>query len=87
MPQMGNGVFPRCYSWLTFELFYCQQPPLFLPCSLLKNESTVSQFAQQLVGLAQYYGFDGWLVNIENPIHVSELWRANVGSGGGSVCV
>ena len=29
------------------------------------------QFAQQLVEIAQYYRFDGWLINIENPIHVS----------------
>jgi endo-beta-N-acetylglucosaminidase D len=26
--------------------------------------------AQQMVAIAQYYRFDGWLVNIENPINV-----------------
>lgn len=40
---------------------------------LLGNEATVELFAQQLVALAQYYCFDGWLVNIENPIHVSSM--------------
>ena len=39
---------------------------------LLGNEDTVALFAQQLVALAQYYHFDGWLVNIENPIHVGD---------------
>ena len=38
---------------------------------LLSDEAKVALFAQQLVALADYYGFDGWLVNIENPIHVS----------------
>ena len=42
-------------------------------CSLLlKDESTVVTFAEKLIAIAEYYGFDGWLVNIENPIHVSE---------------
>ena len=31
------------------------------------------QLAQQMVAMAQYYNFDGWLVNIENPINVSTL--------------
>ena len=39
--------------------------------SLLSDESKVTQFAQQLIAMAEYYNFDGWLVNIENPIHVS----------------
>ncbi len=38
---------------------------------LLSNEVTIMQFSQQLVAIAQYYRIDGWLVNIENPIHVS----------------
>lgn len=38
--------------------------------SLLSDESKVVQFAQRLVDMAEYYNFDGWLVNIENPIHV-----------------
>ena len=28
------------------------------------------QLSQQMVAMAQYYHFDGWLVNIENPINV-----------------
>ncbi len=41
-------------------------------CSLLlRDESTALRFADQLISIADYYGFDGWLINIENPIHVS----------------
>ena len=29
------------------------------------------QLAKQMVAIAQYYNFDGWLVNIENPINAS----------------
>lgn len=38
---------------------------------LFSNEDTVVHLAHQMVNLAQYYRFDGWLVNIENPINVS----------------
>lgn len=44
-----------------------------LCANLLSNEDTVMQLAQQMVAMAQYYNFDGWLVNIENPINVSLL--------------
>lgn len=44
-----------------------------LCANLLSNEDTVIQLAQQMVAMAQYYNFDGWLVNIENPINVSML--------------
>jgi len=37
---------------------------------LLKDEQTYKAFADQLVKIAQYYKFDGWLVNIENKIEV-----------------
>ena len=30
----------------------------------------MAEFAHQLVAMAEYYKFDGWLVNIENNIHV-----------------
>ena len=41
-------------------------------CSvLLRDEATAVMFAEQLISIAEYYGFDGWLINIENPIHVS----------------
>lgn len=38
--------------------------------SFLKDETSYKQFANRLVAIAQYYGFDGWLVNIENKIEV-----------------
>ena len=41
--------------------------------SLLQDEYKVMRFSEQLIGLAQYYGFDGWLINIENPIHVRNV--------------
>lgn len=40
---------------------------------LLQREETVQHFVHQLIAIAQYYKFDGWLVNIENPVHVSWL--------------
>ena len=40
---------------------------------LLSNEDTVMLLAQQMVAMSQYYQFDGWLVNIENPINVRFL--------------
>ena len=30
-------------------------------------------YANQLVTIADYYGFDGWLINIENPIATAQL--------------
>ena len=39
--------------------------------AVIANEVTYKQFADQLVKIADYYGFDGWLVNIENPVEVS----------------
>ena len=78
--------FLRCSNYLCVQgyevlLFFL----LFYPLSewkegaklchqLLSDESTLIQFAQQLVALAQYYGFDGWLINIENPINVKKLF-------------
>ncbi len=38
---------------------------------LFQNETNVVMFAQQLVSIAKYYKFDGWLITIENAIHVS----------------
>ena len=41
-------------------------------CSRLFNSyDTVIHLTQKMVALAQYYRFDGWLVNIENSIDVS----------------
>ena len=42
---------------------------------LLHQDKIVHRFVQQLISIAQYYRFDGWLVNIENPIHVSLLYN------------
>lgn len=40
-------------------------------CSnFLKDTSSVEALVNQLVNIAEYYGFDGWLLNIENPIQV-----------------
>ena len=41
--------------------------------AVLTGEETFKAFADQLVKISNYYGFDGWLVNIENPVEVSEL--------------
>ena len=38
---------------------------------LLQREPMVQSFVRHLIAIAQYYRFDGWLVNIENPVHVS----------------
>ena len=41
-------------------------------CSqLFESDDLVVKLAQRLVDMAEYYNFDGWLVNIENPIKVS----------------
>ena len=39
--------------------------------NLLSSEDKMMQLAKQMMAIAQYYNFDGWLVNIENPINVS----------------
>ena len=39
--------------------------------AFLDSEETCKSFADKLVEIADYYGFDGWLVNIENVIEVS----------------
>ena len=42
-----------------------------LCAQLLSNEHLMETFVQQIIAITQYYQFDGWLVNIENPVHVS----------------
>ena len=37
---------------------------------IFKDQLSYRQVADQLVLIAKYYGFDGWLINIENPIQV-----------------
>ena len=36
--------------------------------AFLKDESTIDKCVQKLVELTLHYGFDGWLINIENPV-------------------
>ena len=41
-------------------------------CSrLFSSDVLVEQLVSKLIDIAMYYKFDGWLINIENPIHVS----------------
>lgn len=35
------------------------------------DEESYRAVADKLVQISQYYGFDGWLINIENPLRVS----------------
>eukprot|EP01006_Ploeotia_vitrea_P023028 TRINITY_DN55477_c0_g1_i1.p1 TRINITY_DN55477_c0_g1~~TRINITY_DN55477_c0_g1_i1.p1 ORF type:complete len:935 (-),score=56.18 TRINITY_DN55477_c0_g1_i1:28-2811(-) len=39
----------------------------------LSSNFACESVAHQLISIAQYYGFDGWLINIENPIHPSMM--------------
>lgn len=40
-------------------------------CSeFLEDEHSYKTLANQLVDITEYYNFDGWLINIENPIQV-----------------
>ena len=38
---------------------------------LLSTSDNVEKFVEQCVSLANYYQFDGWLVNVENSLQVS----------------
>lgn len=40
--------------------------------AFLKTEESYRSVADKLVQISQCYGFDGWLINIENPLSVSE---------------
>lgn len=37
------------------------------------SEAACKRFADKLVEIAKYYNFEGWLINIENPIPVSNV--------------
>lgn len=39
--------------------------------TFLKDEGSYRSLADKLVHISHYYGFDGWLVNIENVLSVS----------------
>ena len=36
--------------------------------AFLETEATAQQAARQLAAIAAYFGFDGWLINIENQL-------------------
>lgn len=42
--------------------------------AFLKDEESYRAVADKLVQISHYYGFDGWLVNIENTLSVSHAW-------------
>uniref|UniRef100_A0AC35TU28 Mannosyl-glycoprotein endo-beta-N-acetylglucosaminidase n=1 Tax=Rhabditophanes sp. KR3021 TaxID=114890 RepID=A0AC35TU28_9BILA len=43
-------------------------------CSeFLKNEETVEQIVSCLIKVTQIYNFDGWLINIENPLTAEQV--------------
>lgn len=47
-------------------------------CSnLFSNEAAVDAAVDKLIQLAVYYKFDGWLINIENPIQVYTILYLN----------
>ena len=50
-------------------------------CSkFLEDASSWETLVNQLVDMAEYYRFDGWLLNIENPIQVSgTLYKMGAG--------
>lgn len=39
--------------------------------AFLKDEESYRAAADKLVQISHYYGFDGWLVNVENVLSVS----------------
>ena len=39
--------------------------------AFLQTEETAQQAARQLAAIAAYYGFDGWLLNLENELDTS----------------
>jgi mannosyl-glycoprotein endo-beta-N-acetylglucosaminidase len=43
--------------------------------SILESVATAEAFADRLVQIAAHYRFDGWLVNIENPLTVDQVRR------------
>lgn len=43
----------------------------FKECQMLFKKPTF--FADQLIEIAKYYGFDGWFINIENPIPKEQI--------------
>ena len=42
---------------------------------ILHDDASATRFANQLVAMASYYRFDGWLINIENSLTAAEVLR------------
>ena len=40
---------------------------------IFTNKTIANAFANKLVGIAKHYGFDGYLVNIENPLSANQV--------------
>uniref|UniRef100_A0A665U3R5 Cytosolic endo-beta-N-acetylglucosaminidase n=1 Tax=Echeneis naucrates TaxID=173247 RepID=A0A665U3R5_ECHNA len=43
--------------------------------AFLKNEESYRAVADKLVQISRYYGFDGWLINIENTLSEVAVWN------------
>ncbi|XP_064610247.1 cytosolic endo-beta-N-acetylglucosaminidase-like [Liolophura sinensis] len=41
--------------------------------TLLSSEQTITTAVEKMTAIAQYYNFDGWLINIENKIETSKI--------------
>ena len=35
---------------------------------ILRNQASMNRTVDQILNVTRYYGFDGWLINIENPL-------------------
>ncbi len=46
--------------------------------AFLKDEESYRSVADKLVQISHCYGFDGWLINIENVLSVSNTLRVAV---------
>ena len=43
--------------------------------AILESRATAQQAARQLAAIAAYFGFDGWLINIENQLDTALMPR------------
>lgn len=46
--------------------------------AFLKDEESYRAVADKLVQISHCYGFDGWLINIENSLSVSETFLLTI---------
>jgi len=40
---------------------------------VLRDRDTIEKFVKRMVTVTEEMAFDGWLVNIENPVEVSDF--------------